>query len=337
MKKTAIIICSIVLAFVIAAGAFLTQASPSEKKASIGAEEALSIALKDAGVKAEKAVKKEAVFSKENGKDVFDVEFEVGENEYDYLIDAENGSIIERKVEKDDDKSTAVPTTAKESSTAPKATEKATDAPLTTTTVPSASSVTVPETTVPRPTESSTTATRQTEPSTTSKAAEVKPSSTYISAKRAKEIALSDAGCDASKAKFTKIKLDSDDGIREYEIEFYVGNVEYEYSINAKTGAVLEKDIEKKVSRKEPATEKVTTTKSNSENKKFIGIHKAKSIAFSHAGVSENEIRLEKVELDRDDGVYEYEIEFSLGRTEYEYTINAKTGKIIDFDKEIDD
>lgn len=335
MKKTAVIICSIVLAFVIAAGAFLTQASPEEKKASIGAEEALSIALKDAGIKTEKAEKKEAVFSKENGKYVFKVEFEVGENEYDYLIDAKNGSIIEREVEKDDDKKASlVPSSEVRQTEAPSAPETA--IPVTTTTAPHVVSTTVPETTVPQTAEISTTVPKQAEP-TTEKATVVKPSSTYISAKRAKEIALSDAACDASKAKFTKIKLDRDDGVFEYEIEFYVGSTEYEYSIDAKTGAILEKDIEKKAVRKEPASEKATTKKNNRENENFIGIHKAKSIAFSHAGVSENEIRLEKVELDRDDGVYEYEIEFSVGRVEYEYKINAKTGKILDFEKDIDD
>ena len=38
----------------------------------------------------------------------------------------------------------------------------------------------------------------------------------------------------------------------------------------------------------------------------------------------------QKVELDRDDGRLEYELEFRSGRTEYEYTIDATTGAVLD-------
>ena len=38
----------------------------------------------------------------------------------------------------------------------------------------------------------------------------------------------------------------------------------------------------------------------------------------------------QKVELDRDDSCWEYELEFRSGRTEYEYTIHARTGAVLD-------
>ena len=44
-----------------------------------------------------------------------------------------------------------------------------------------------------------------------------------------------------------------------------------------------------------------------------------------------------KAELDRERGIYVYEVEFRSGRYEYDYTINATTGKVISFDKEYDD
>ena len=45
-----------------------------------------------------------------------------------------------------------------------------------------------------------------------------------------------------------------------------------------------------------------------------------------------------KVELDKDDGMYVYEIELVKDRIAYEIKIHAKTGKVLEIDKEyIDD
>lgn len=63
-----------------------------------------------------------------------------------------------------------------------------------------------------------------------------------ISADKAKQIALSHAG--VSGASFTKVELDTDDGVRVYEIEFKVGNVEYDYDIDASSGAIISSSSE---------------------------------------------------------------------------------------------
>ena len=42
----------------------------------------------------------------------------------------------------------------------------------------------------------------------------------------------------AADAIFVKAGLDWDDGRTEYEVEFYAGNTEYDYSIDATTGAI---------------------------------------------------------------------------------------------------
>lgn len=59
---------------------------------------------------------------------------------------------------------------------------------------------------------------------------------------------------------------------------------------------------------------------------------KAQSIALADAGVSSSAAKFIRVELDRDDGTRVYEIEFTAGDLEYEYEINAATGKIRDRD-----
>ena len=63
----------------------------------------------------------------------------------------------------------------------------------------------------------------------------------------------------------------------------------------------------------------------------------ALAIALEHAGLTEEQLDFSNVHLDRDDGRWVYEIEFREGRTEYEYAVNASSGKIVDYDKDWDD
>ena len=146
-----------------------------------------------------------------------------------------------------------------------------------------------------------------------------------ITKAKAKSIALKHAGVSASKATFVKAKLDYEDGRRVYEIEFYSGNTEYDYEILASNGKIIsyDKDIENyKIPRK------------NTSSSTYIGKAKAKSIALKDAGVSASSATFTKTKLDYEDGIRVYEIEFYTNSAEYEYEINAKTGKICDMDVE---
>ncbi len=146
-----------------------------------------------------------------------------------------------------------------------------------------------------------------------------------ITKAKAKSIALKHAGVSASKATFVKAKLDYEDGRRVYEIEFYSGNTEYDYEILASNGKIIsyDKDIENyKIPRK------------NTSSSTYIGKAKAKSIALKDAGVSASSATFTKTKLDYEDGIRVYEIEFYTNSAEYEYEINARTGKIRDVDVE---
>ena len=59
----------------------------------------------------------------------------------------------------------------------------------------------------------------------------------------------------------------------------------------------------------------------------YIGKDKAQSIAFNDAQVSQPTVQ--KVEMDYDDGVMIYEVEFYKNQVEYDYEINATTGAIV--------
>lgn len=63
-------------------------------------KKALSIALKDAGIKEADATEKEAEKDSQNGKVIWEVSFKSGGQEYDYDIDAETGDILNKENEK---------------------------------------------------------------------------------------------------------------------------------------------------------------------------------------------------------------------------------------------
>lgn len=147
-----------------------------------------------------------------------------------------------------------------------------------------------------------------------------------ITAEKAKSIALSHAGVKAADATFVQCKKDTDDGVPVYDVEFYAGGYEYEYEIAALTGVIREHDKERDDS---PRTTRTTTEASGS-----ITADKATSIALSHAGVKAADAARLTCRKETDDGVAVYDVEFRAGGYEYEYEINAKTGKIREHDKE---
>lgn len=149
-----------------------------------------------------------------------------------------------------------------------------------------------------------------------------------ISAAKAKDIALKHA--DVQKADFLRAELDRDGKVKKFEIEFRANSFEYDYEINAESGKVLSFDKERiddddKEEVKAPVIEQTP----------LISPQKAKQVALKHAGVVGASFI--KAELDEDDGLYVYNVEFIFENIDYEYEINAVSGKIISFEKEIDD
>lgn len=69
----------------------------------------------------------------------------------------------------------------------------------------------------------------------------------------------------------------------------------------------------------------------------YIGEQAAKDAAFEHAGVNAANATKVKCELDWENGMMVYEVDFDADGFEYEYDINAKTGTVVKFDKERDD
>ncbi len=61
----------------------------------------------------------------------------------------------------------------------------------------------------------------------------------------------------------------------------------------------------------------------------LIGVDEAKRIALEKAGLAEGDVRFDRTELDNENGVWVYEIEFESGNTEYDAEIKADDGTIL--------
>lgn len=73
------------------------------------------------------------------------------------------------------------------------------------------------------------------------------------------------------------------------------------------------------------------------ESKNFIGEEKARKIALKKAELKEDEVIFERTELDKDGGIWHYEVEFKKGKTEYDADIKADDGTILKWEVDIDD
>ena len=71
------------------------------------------------------------------------------------------------------------------------------------------------------------------------------PAGDYIGAERAKKIAFNRAGISASQAEELEVELEREDGRMVYTVEFKAGGYEYEVEIDALTGEILDYDVER--------------------------------------------------------------------------------------------
>lgn len=181
----------------------------------------------------------------------------------------------------------------------------------------------------------------------------------------AEDIALEDAGIAYSDARIRRTEFDFDNGQYVYEIEFSSGGVEYDYTIKASDGTILWRDSElmdgyvanadqgqpqtppaANTQEQQPQTQQQpqqeqqpqtqqqpqTPPQANTNNTAYISVDEAKNIALGQTGLSASDVNFVKTKLENDDGRAEYEIEFYSGTTEYDYTIDAVTGTVLEYD-----
>lgn len=130
-----------------------------------------------------------------------------------------------------------------------------------------------------------------------------------ISINQAKSIALKKV----PGATIHKIDLDYEGGKAIYEIELYLNQYEYDLKLDARTGSGI--SIKKELRDGYTASKPQGTT--------FISKQQAKSAVLAKLPGA----TVTKIELDREDGVYE--LELRKGNVEYDAEVNARTGQVI--------
>lgn len=136
-----------------------------------------------------------------------------------------------------------------------------------------------------------------------------------------------------------EVDSELDESPAHYEVELHTAWGEFEYLVDAYTGKVLsgQKNLLTAASTPNETTKPSDQKPDPSGTAQDIGHAKAKSIALNHAGVSENEAYDMEIELDDEDGMLVYEVEFKSGNMEYDYEIDAASGAILKHEAEIDD
>ena len=136
----------------------------------------------------------------------------------------------------------------------------------------------------------------------------------------AQKIALEHAGVKAADATITKSKLDYEDGRQVYDIEWYAGGAKYDYEIATDTGEIISSAYEEK------------TMGADSRNVTVSEADAKKTALDRVSGATDK--NLYEWKLDYDDGRPEYEGKIIYGGTEYEFTIDASTGSVMEWDAE---
>lgn len=280
-------------------------------KAYIGQEKAKQAAISHAGASADKLTEYEIELDFEHGVMVYEVEFKCEGFEYDYEIDAITGAVLKSEKEPDDDyvppqqPDTTQPE-ANNSSQAEGSTAQTDNQPS------------QPNNNAPQANHTP----EQTAPESQ------KPKNSYISEAQAKNAAISHAGVSANAVTEYESELDREHGMMVYEIEFKCEGFEYEYEIDASTGAIVKNQKEQDDDYVPPQSGSQSSGGSGS----YISEARAKEIAFSHAGVSADAVHKYEAELDEDGGMMIYEIEFEAGNYEYEYEIDAVSGSVLKYE-----
>lgn len=268
-------VCAVLLIGLIVFGTIQASAGIDENK-TIGMDKGVNVALQDAGFKAENVSNLSAHCDTEDGTSVYEVSFTANGFDYEYVIKASNGKILEadrdavkesvskdvkaEKPAKSDTTSSGDGISLKEaknialkhagissSAAAFVKTEKDYEDGVEVFEIEFYSGNTEYDYEIRVSNGEIISFDKDIEnysiPSKNSGSSQT-PSSNYIGVDKAKSIALKDAGLSSSSVTFTKAKLDREDGVRVYQIEFFTSDKEYEYEINASSGKIRDKDIE---------------------------------------------------------------------------------------------
>lgn len=266
----------------------------------ISQTQATEIAFEHAGVTQEETVSLSVSKDRENGVEVYDIQFSTESRAYHYDIARNSGEIVNYSY---DGKAASPGTGGNQNSQ---------------TEISSSSSSSFSKTETTSQENSSSTASSRQQTSSSSAAA--------VTEEQAKQIALEHAGLSEGEVTFYRVEQDFDDGQKVYEVEFYSGNTEYDYKISQDTGKVLSSDSD--IEGWAPNTQTGGTSNA-------VTLEQATQLVLERIpGATMENVR---IKAERDDGRDIYEGEVYYDRAEYEFEIDAYTGNFIEWSVDYQD
>ena len=137
----------------------------------------------------------------------------------------------------------------------------------------------------------------------------------FISKNEVKDIVSNNMNVSSSDLYFESIDFEMDKSV--YEVEVYYQNKDYEYKIDAKDGKIIYTDFNVNNSINDNNSNNSNTNDStnngNNTATASITVEEAKTIALTHANLTEDTVSLLRTEQEYDDGVLVYEIDFTHG------------------------
>ena len=296
------------------AGALVLGALLAGCSSSISQEEATTIALEHAGVAKEDAVSLSVQQEHEDGRDIFEVKFSTQDTEYSYDVAQKDGEIINYNYGK-----TGAALSGDDGSSQTgdgQAVQEEIDQ-----------------------TQSGIQQAQQEESAAQSQAQAVEDA---IDEATAESIAMEHAG--VTECSIHRVELDTEDGRQVYEVEFFAGNTEYDYTIDRETGEILsyDQDIEGwgLGNGQQNGSGNGNGRKNGQDNSAAsssgpITLEEAVQLVLDRVpGASASDVQ---IEFERDDGKDIYEGEVTCNRTEHEFQIDASTGNFIEWSVDYQD
>lgn len=298
-----------VLAGTLVLGALLAGCSSS-----ISQEEAAAIALEHAGVAKEDAVSLSVQQEYEDGRDIFEVKFSTQDTEYSYDVAQKDGEIINYNYGK-------------------------TGAALS---GDDGSSQTGDGQAVQEEIDQTQSGIQQAQQDQSAAQSQAQAVEDAVDEDTAVSIAMEHAG--VTECSIHRVELDTEDGRQVYEVEFFAGNTEYDYTIDRETGEILsyDQDIEGwgLGNGQQNGSGNGNGRKNGQDNSAAsasgpITLEEAVQLVLDRVpGASASDVQ---IEFERDDGKDIYEGEVTCNRTEHEFQIDASTGNFIEWSVDYQD
>lgn len=144
---------------------------------------------------------------------------------------------------------------------------------------------------------------------------------TDIGPEQAEAIALEQAGLTEKEVSRLRTVQDRDDGALEYEVEFFTDETEFDYTVDAASGAVWQESRELRDRGRQADGD--------------VGAEAAQAAALAHAELDEKDAQKLSVRKELDDGYLEYEVRWLTETHEYEYVIDGAAGTVWQWEKTV--